>query len=52
VLHGFNKPKSVILGNTLELIWNRTELENMMGRLPNELYVFDDIEFIMIFIKA
>jgi hypothetical protein len=42
----------VISGNTLQLIWNRDELENMAGELPDELDIFDDIEFILIFTKA
>jgi hypothetical protein len=37
---------------TLDLIWSRAALELVMGALPDEFYEYDDIEFILTFVKV
>ena len=41
-----------VSGKTLELVWTREMLEMLYGSLPDELYLFDEIEFILTFNKV
>ncbi len=41
-----------VYGNKLDLLFNRSSMEMFMGALPNELYMFDEVEFILTFNKV
>jgi hypothetical protein len=38
-----------VYGSSLELIWSRAALEMVVGSLPPEFYLFDNVDSIMIF---